>query len=265
MNAALSLAIRGIDSSFHEPYASLMKGLVYGLPIQIDPLFKQEIIRSGLAHLVVLSGANVTLLAQFSEKLFFSVNKRVGVLLQLMFLCLFVYMVGPQAPLIRAVSMFFCTIVCILAGKPSFIGWNLFLTILFVAILSPAWVVSLSFQLSVFATIGIIVWGALSSRFEKKINPFMEVFFESWIVFLTTAPISIWYFKSIPLISPLSTALVSWLIVPLMIAGFAISVFYILFPPLALLIAIPTQLGLQFIIAVIQGASRIPFGYVLLQ
>lgn len=265
MNDTLSLAIRGIDSVFHEPYASLMKGLVYGLPIQIDPNLKQEIVKSGLAHLVVLSGANVTLLTQFSERLFFSFSKKIGIVLQLIFLGAFVYIVGPQAPLMRAVCMFICTVVCVVAGRPSLIGWNLFLTVLFVAILKPEWITSISFQLSVFATIGIIIWSIISSRFEKKINPFFEVFFESWVVFLVTVPISIWYFKSVSFMSPLSTALVSWLIVPLMIAGFAISLVYLVFPPFTTLIALPTQMGLQFIISIVQMASHFPFGYLILK
>jgi len=262
MNTVLSLAVQGIDVSFHEPYASLMKGLVYGLPIRIDPVLKQEIVRSGLAHLVVLSGANVTLLTQFSETLFFSLGKRIGIVLQLLFLTLFVLMVGPQAPLIRAVCMCICTSVCVLTGRPSFMWWNLFLTILFVALVKPEWISSISFQLSVFATIGIIVWGSISSRFEKKLNPFIEIFFESWTVFLATTPITMWYFKSISFMSPLSTALVSWLIVPLMVAGFAISFLSLLFSPFAALIAIPTHMGLQFIIWIIRITSHIPFGYV---
>lgn len=262
MNNTLSLAVQGIDASFHEPYASLMKGLVYGIPIQIDPLLKQEIIRSGLAHLVVLSGANVTLLTQFSETLFFSLGKRIGIVLQLLFLALFVLMVGPQAPLIRAVCMCICTSVCVLTGRPSLMWWNLFLTILFVALVKPEWISSISFRLSVFATIGIIVWGSISSRFEKKLNPFIGIFFESWIVFLATTPLTMWYFKSISFMSPLSTALVSWLIVPLMVAGFAISFLSLLFSPLSSLIAIPTQMGLQFIIWIIRITSHIPFGYV---
>lgn len=264
MNALLSHAIQGIDASFHEPYSSLMKGLVFGLPIQIDPVLKQEIIKSGLAHLVVLSGANVTLLTKFSEKLFFSFSKQVGIMLQLIFLGVFVYMVGLQAPLMRAVCMFMCTVVCVLAGRPSYIVWNLILTVFVVAIVQPKWIDSVSFQLSVFATIGIILWSFFSNLFEKKLNPVLEVFFESWIVFLVTTPISIWYFKSVSIISPVSTALVSWLIVPLMIAGFTISFFYIVFPPLAALIALPTQMGLQFIIFIIKKTSHLPFGYIAL-
>lgn len=264
MNTLLSHATQGLDYSFHEPYASLMKGLVYGLPIYIDPHLKQDIVKSGLAHLIVLSGANITLLVQFSEKLFFSFSKRVGIFLQLFFLSIFIYMVGPQAPLMRAACMFFCTIVCILSGRPSLMGWNLFLTIIVVACVQPKWTSSVSFQLSVFATIGIIIWDSLSSRFENKINSLVEVFFESWIIFLVTTPLTMWYFKSVSLISPFSTALVSWLITPLMIAGFCISIAYIISPPLALLIATPTQIGLEYIISIIRITSHLPFGYIAL-
>jgi competence protein ComEC len=261
MNILLIHAVDGLDAVFHEPYASLMKGLVYGLPITIDPLFKQEIVKSGLAHLVVLSGANVTLLTQFSEEMFNSLGKWIGIVFQILFLLLFVNIVGPQAPLMRAVYMFLCTSVCLFTGRPTYIGWNLFITIFIVSIFHHEWITSVSFQLSVFATLGIIIWGKINSHFENKINPFIAIFFESWIVFLTTAPISIWYFKSVSLLGPLSTALVSWLIVPLMIAGFTISLTHILFPPLAVIISLPTQMGLQYIITIIQLISRLPFGY----
>jgi len=242
-----------------------MKGLVYGLPVTIDPSLKSEVIKSGLAHLVVLSGANVTLLVQFSEKLFFSFSRKIGILLQLIFLFSFVCLVGFQAPLMRAVSMYICTVVCMLAGRPRYIGWNLFLTVFFIALICPEWITSVSFQLSVCATVGIIVWSIISAYFKNMMHPIAEVFFESWVVFLVTAPVSMWYFKSASLIGPLNTALVSWLIIPLMVAGFAISLLHHLVPPLALFIAIPTQMGLQFIISIIQMTSKIPFVYIMLQ
>lgn len=265
MNALLSLATAGIDVSFHEPYASLMKGLVYGIPVTIDPTLKQDIIKSGLAHLVVLSGANVTLLTEWSEKIFFSLNKKVGIVLQILFLGLFVSMVGPQAPLIRAVCMFLCTTICILSGRPSYIGWNLFLTIVFIAIAKPQWIYSISFHLSVAATMGIIAWGHISERLPKKIPSLIETFLESWVVFCFTLPVTMMYFKSISLMSPFSTALVSWLIVPLMLAGFAISIVSSIVPQLSTLIAIPTQTGLQFIIWIIHQSASISWGYVLLK
>ncbi len=265
MNNYLSLALAGIDASFHEPYASLMKGLVYGVPIVIDPTLKKEIVGSGLAHLVVLSGANVTLLTQFSETLFFSLHKKIGILLQVIFLGGFVLLVGPQAPLMRAVGMFVCTALCILSGRLSYGLWNLFLTILAVAILHPQWVTSLSFQLSVGATIGVMIWTTIASQLKKPLSGIVETFFESWVVFLVTLPLTAIAFGKISLMSPFSTALVSWLVVPLMVAGFIISLLHLFYPPLALLAAIPTQLGLSFIISVIQYTSHIPYGTIQLK
>ncbi len=265
MNIFLSQAVRGIDMSLHEPYASLLKGLVYGLPIQIDPEFKLAIVKSGLAHLVVLSGSNVTLLAEFSEKLFFSFSRRWGIILQLIFLGFFVVLVGPQAPLIRAICMFICTSVCIITGRPSYGWWNLFLTIFFVSLFKPEWITSVSFILSVFATMGILLWDSFVSHFNLKIHPLGEVFFESWLVFLLTVPITVFYFKSISFMSPVSTALVSWIVVPIMVAGFVISITSLILPSITYIFAAPTQIALQYMVIVIKETARVPFGYISFQ
>lgn len=261
MNDLLTNALIGIDSSFHEPYASLLKGLVFGLPIQIDPSLKTAIIRSGLAHLVVLSGTNVTLLASLSEKIFFSFGRTMGAILQLLFLGLFTYMVGLQAPLVRALIMFICTVVCYMTGRPSYIMWNLFLSVLCIAIVWPEWITTLSFQLSVLATIGIIISGGIKNHFAMELPFLIEVLFESWVVFLVTTPLTFMQFKSVSLVGPLSTALASWIIVPIMIGGICISLCYLLFPFITLPLAGIVYVGLNYLLWIIQTMSRIPFGY----
>lgn len=261
MNELLTNALIGIDNSFHEPYASLLKGLVFGLPIQIDPSLKTAIIRSGLAHLVVLSGTNVTLLASLSEKIFFSFGRTMGAILQLLFLGLFTYMVGLQAPLVRALIMFICTIVCYMTGRPSYIIWNLFLSVLCIAIVWPEWITALSFQLSVLATIGIIISGAIKNRFSMELPFLIEVLFESWIVFLVTSPLTFFQFKSISLVGPFSTALASWIIVPIMIGGICVSLCYLILPFVTLPIASIVYVGLNYLLWIIETMSRIPFGY----
>lgn len=261
MNSILASALIGIDSSFHEPYASLLKGLVFGLPIQIDPSLKVAIIRSGLAHLVVLSGTNVTLLASLSEKIFFSFGRKLGAILQLLFLGLFTYMVGLQAPLVRALIMFICTVVCYMTGRPSYIMWNLFLSVLCIALIWPAWITTLSFQLSVLATIGIIISGAIKNHFSIELPFWLEVLFESWIVFLITTPLTFFQFKSISLIGPFSTALASWIVIPIMVGGILISLCYLFLPFVALPLASVVYVGLHYLLWIIQTMSQIPFGY----
>ncbi len=261
MNFLLTQALIGINNSFHEPYASLLKGLVFGLPIQIDPSLKTAIIQSGLAHLVVLSGTNVTLLASLSEKLFFSLGRKTGTILQLLFLGIFTYMVGLQAPLIRALIMFICTVVCYTTGRPSYIIWNLFLSILCIALFWPDWITTISFQLSVLATIGIIVSGAIKDHFSIELPFWAEVLFESWVVFLITTPLTVFQFKSISLVGPISTALASWIVVPIMVGGILISLLYLLVPFIVLPLASVIYVGLHYLLWIIQTSSQIPFGY----
>lgn len=265
MNQLLSAALIGIDQTLHEPYASLLKGLVYGIPIQVDPHLKTSIVRSGLAHLVVLSGTNVTLLASLSEKIFFFLGRKTGTLLQFLFLGTFTVMVGIQPPLIRALLMFLCTTVCYMSGRPSYASWNLFISLLCIAFIWPQWLGSISLHLSVVATIGIIIAPRIKASLPFRLPWWIDILFESWIVFIITTPITFFYFRTISLISPVSTALVSWIIVPLMVSGLFMSLTYHLLPIVALPVSSCVFAGLEYLLLIIQTAGNIPSGYLKFQ
>lgn len=262
MQAILSSLLVGIDASLPEPHASLLKGITYGIPITLDPSFKQLIVHTGLAHLIVLSGANITLLAELTGSFCTRLGKKKGIALNMAFLAFFIYIVDFQAPLMRAVCMFICTSVCSLTGRVSYGWWNLFLTILITAAIKPDWTTSLSFQLSVLATIGIFVWDYIKERVSLPKNGLIQVFLESCVVLLCTTPITWFVFKSFSFVGPLATALVSACIVPLMIGGFALSVSHLIFPPLADCVAVPLFALLNSIIFVMTTLSKIPFSYI---
>lgn len=261
MNKLLGEALVGIEQTLHEPYASLLKGLVYGVPVRIDTHLKSAIVASGLAHLIVLSGTNITLLTSLTEKIFLIFGRRVGVVMQLAFLGVFTCMVGVQPPLMRALFMFLCTTVCSMTGRPSYVWWNLFLSLLCIALIWPQWISTISLHLSVCATIGIIISSRLRDKLPHKLPTIMDLLLESWIVCLITAPLTFLYFGTISLVSPFSTVLVSWLIVPLMIGGFFISAMYHFLPFIVFPIASCVFVGLEYLLWIIQWTSTIPFGY----
>lgn len=261
MNQLLSGALIGIDQTLHEPYASLLKGLVYGIPIQIDPHLKSAIVHSGLAHLVVLSGTNVTLLASVSERIFFFLGRKIGIVLQLIFLCTFTIMVGVQPPLIRALFMFLCTTVCYMTGRPSYAMWNLFLSLLCIAFFWPHWFETISLHLSILATIGIIISTRLKDFIPFRLPFWIDVLFESWVVFILTTPLTFFQFKTVSLISPVSTALASGIVVPLMLGGIFISVGYHFIPFIVIPISSSVYVGLEYLLWIIKTANNIPFGY----
>lgn len=262
MQKILSSLLAGIDTSLPEPHASLLKGIAYGVPITLDPSFKQLVVHTGLAHLIVLSGANITLLTELTGSFCNRLGKKRGIVVNTIVLALFVYIVDFQAPLMRAVCMFVCTSVCSLTGRVSYGWWNLFLTILITALLKPDWTTSLSFQLSVLATIGVFVWDYIKEHASLPKNALVQVFLESCVVLLCTTPITWFVFKSFSFVGPLATMLVSACIVPLMIGGFILSVTYLVFPPLADCVAVPLFALLHFIIFIMTTLSKIPFSYI---
>lgn len=261
MNRLLVGALVGIEETLHEPYASLLKGLVYGIPVRIDPHLKSAIVQSGLAHLIVLSGTNITLLASLTERLFSICGRKAGIVMQLTFLGIFTYMVGVQPPLMRALFMFVCATVCSLTGRPSYAWWNLFLSLLCIAFIWPQWLSTISLHLSVCATIGIILSDSLKYRLPQRLPTIINLLLESWIVCILTAPLTFFSFGTVSLVSPLSTILVSWLVVPLMVGGLCISVGYQLMPFIVFPIASCVFVGLEYLLWVIQLASAVPFGY----
>lgn len=265
MNTILTALLTGIDTHLPEPYSSLLKGITYGVPITIDSALKKSIVQTGLAHLIVLSGANITLLTELTGSFCNRLGKKRGIVLNFLFLLLFICIVGFDAPLARATFMYTLALICTLTGRPVYKWWNLFLTILITAIIQPRWTSSYSFQLSVLATVGIFVWGSIKGYFYISNNRFLMIFFESWIVLLFTAPISWLVFNNISLVGPLSTACVSVTIIPLMIGGFVISISHILFPPLAAIASIPVYALLYYVVEVIHLVQKIPYGYIKVQ
>jgi len=262
MQSILSTLLLGIDAHLPEPHAALLKGITYGVPIQLDPSFKLLIVHTGLAHLIVLSGSNITLLSELTSSFCNQLGRKRGIVVNFFILGFFVYIVGLQAPLMRAVCMFFLTSVCVLTGRPAYGWWNLFLTIVITAILKPDWITSLSYQLSVAATIGIFLWDYIRTHVSLPKNAFFQLFLESWVILFCTTPLTWFVFKSFSFVGPLSTALVSWMIVPLMIGGFILSFSHLLFPPLGTLIAIPLFALLHFFIFIMETVSKLPFSYV---
>lgn len=247
---------------FHEPYSSFLMGVTYGVPVRISKDITQQIMRSGLTHLIVLSGANITALLFLVEEIYKYIGKKNGLIVYFIFLGWFISIVGFEPPLFRALVMYICACICIFTGRPVNKMWNLWLSIWIVAIVKPEWIYSRSFHLSVVATVGLI----MGSEIAKHISPGKVVFLKdvsiSVSVFLTTLPLTIFYFKSIALMSPLATVAAGMIISPLMICGLFIPVAHALFPPLAYLISIPAHMMLIALEFIIHAASSIPYTFI---
>lgn len=212
-----------INSYLPEPQASLLNGIIFGINLRTTQEFYEKLKIVGLLHLVVLSGINITLLASMVSSSTKFLSKQLSTLITILAIVSFVIFVGPKAPIIRAGFMGLLTHVAIITGRKNYALYALFLSLIFILIIWPDWIKTVSLQLSYGATIGIIIFGQ-SKGFSGKTPTFVINVIENLRLTLAaqvfTVPIIFFYFKQISLISPLANLLVVETIPPLMIFGF---------------------------------------------
>jgi len=157
LNSAVSI----INHSLPEPQASLLAGMTFGARQTIPKSLYQALIATSTLHIVALSGMNVSIVTNLMYRnLFAFFGKRVSVGLTLGLLCGFVLFVGAEPSILRAAIMSVFAIFAEYFGRRDIPLLSLFLTALIMLLINPALVVTISFQLSVLATLGILLFGS---------------------------------------------------------------------------------------------------------
>lgn len=242
-----------IDGYLPEPHSSLLNGILFGMELKTAKYFINEIKVVGLLHLVVLSGANITMIAAITGYLTRIFSKRISLLITILTIILFTIFVGPKAPIVRAAIMGSFTYVAILTGRKSVTIYSLFLSLLIILLIRPAWMATISLWLSYAATFGIILFSGTNSK-----QPIIKELKTSLAAQVFTAPIIFICFKQISFISPLSNLLVAPVIPFLMIFGFLTGVLGKIDYFLGLIPSFVCYGLLTYVIWVIHWLSQIP-------
>jgi competence protein ComEC len=142
--------------------AALLRGFVLGQDDRIDPEIVADYQRSGLAHLLAVSGQNVVLLALLAAAVLaltgFGIRGRLLGVLAL--IALYVPVAGAGASIQRAGVMGAAGVVAALAGRPSSRWYALLLAAAATLALNPRATGDVGWQLSFAAVIGIALWVA---------------------------------------------------------------------------------------------------------
>lgn len=256
-----------INSYLPEPHAALLNGIIFGIPLKSSKVFYQQLQIVGLLHLVVLSGMNITILAHIIDFLVSGFAKKARLIITIGCIIGFTLFAGPQPPIVRAAIMGSLAYVAILYGRKSTALVSLLIAVLIIAIIKPDWITTISFQLSTGATLGIILFG---KRKQKQTNTKLGQIIScikgelqtTLAASFFTVPIIFIYFRQISFIAPLANIMVSFLIPPLMIFGFATSVL----GKIGWLLGLPTAYIcyglLSYMIFIINILSKIPFAFI---
>ena len=160
-----------------DPQVSLLGGLVVGAKQSLGEKLQSDFRTTGIIHIVVLSGYNVTIVADAimrTFKFFPLISQTVGTAFGAFSIILFALMTGASATIVRASIMALLVIAARSTGRTYDITRALFIAGFIMVLHNPKILVhDASFQLSFLATLGLI-W--LSPLLDKYV-PFIPTRF----------------------------------------------------------------------------------------
>ncbi len=157
---AIKSAVRGmIDRLWAEPLASFMAGLLYGDKNGLPAAVAENFSRTGVTHIIAVSGFNITIIATVLFRLLITVGfyRRQAFWAMLAGIGLFVLFTGASASVVRAGIMGVLVLIAQQLGRPSAIATTLVFTAASMTAVNPYVLVwDAGFQLSFLATLGLV-------------------------------------------------------------------------------------------------------------
>lgn len=204
-----------------EPHAGLVQGVLLGVKAVLTEDLKQDLTNTGLIHIVVVSGYNLTVVATLMQRLAEKRLRRgLALLLALVGVVLFTLMTGATTPVVRAAVMVSMTILARAVGRESDALTSLLFTAALLVGINPLTLWDVSFQLSFLATLGLVtISPVLERKFERLPLGMGSILAVTLAAQIMTLPVIALNFQRISLISPLANVLVQPAIPLLMLLG----------------------------------------------
>ena len=160
IDAVRDRAEAALGSGTPGPEAELLRGFVLGEDDRIDPTTADDFKRSGLAHLLAVSGQNVILLALLAIPVLalLGVPQRARLLCVLVLIAIYVPVTGAGPSIQRAGVMGAAGVVAALAGRPRSRWYALLLAAAVTLVVNPRASGDPGWQLSFAAVVGILLW-----------------------------------------------------------------------------------------------------------
>jgi len=254
---------KNLDQLLPYPQSVLLSGILLGSQGNLPFFLKKELQATSTIHIVVVSGQNLTMLAGFLMSLAPFIGRKKTIILTLGAIVFYSVLTGLGIPVIRAAIMVSLVFLAKLMGKDGLDWWILLLTVGVMLLINPNWILSISFQLSVMATLGVVVMAPILLPFFKQVpNILREDLVVSLSAQILTLPFIAYNFGQISIIGVLVNGLVLWCISLVMISGFFTLAVSFLSTTLGQIIGLLPGVLLTYFIYIVEIFSKIPFGSV---
>jgi competence protein ComEC len=253
-----------LEASISEPAAGLGEGLLLGVKQALGEDLESAFRKTGIIHIVVLSGYNIMLVVIFiMYVLGFFLRKKLRVFAGILSIAAFAILVGLSATVLRA-SIMAALLLIVQATKRTYLVLRgLMLAGLIMILINPFLLVyDVGFQLSFLATLGLIL---ISPHLENLFVKVPSLFgTRSFLVAtistqIAVLPILLYQIGEFSVVAVLVNILVLPMVPIAMLLTFITGLTAFIFPSLALVFSYPAYLSLEYIISIAWWFSKLPF------
>ncbi len=252
--------VRAQMTALGSPLGQLVSAMALGrkaadLPFDIQDLFS----RVGLAHTIAASGFHVSLLLGTVLAVVRSRSRRVQVISGLAVLAGFVTLTGLQASVVRAALMGVAALIGLASDRKVNPLGALLTAVTLMLLLNPGWIWDVGFQLSVVATLGLIVTVPGLTRWLD----WLPVTLASLVAVplaatLWTIPLILYHFNVLSGISIVLNAIATPLVTVISLGGIGSSAIALFSPLVGSWVAHLLYLPAQALLWLAQTSSRLP-------
>ncbi|HEX5941676.1 MAG TPA: ComEC/Rec2 family competence protein, partial [Anaerolineales bacterium] len=272
-------ALANIYRLFPDPESSLMAGILLGVDTGLTQDLQQAFKNTGTAHIIAISGFNISIIAglfvTFFSRFF---GSRRGMLLAVIAIIFYTVLVGGDAAVVRAALMGSLALFAKEVGRRQAALNTLLAVALFMCLWNPLYLWDVGFQLSFFATLGLILYADPFSQFangiitryfpasaaEKFASLFSEFVLLTLAAQVTTIPIMAYHFQRISLVSFLANPFILPAQPAVMILGGLAVLLSLVWFPLGQIAAWVTWPFVVYTIRMVEIFDRVPHGTIFL-
>ncbi len=278
--ALLAVRERGraaIRAALPEPQASLLTGILLGDDSGLPRALVDDFRATGMTHIIAISGFNIALIIALLDRLAAPLlPRRTGAVVIAAFIMIYTLLVGASASVVRAALMGITYLVGLrLMGRPTLALAGLFSAAFLMTLWNPLTLWDVGFQLSLSATLGLLLFGEAWSRRLRHgaaglppavRRPATQLLGEGVVITLAaqvlTVPLLVYHFGALSLASLPANFLVLPAQPAVMLTGGLTLLAGLALPAAGRLVGLPAWLFLSYTIGVIERLARVPMASV---
>ncbi|MFZ2048738.1 MAG: ComEC/Rec2 family competence protein [Minisyncoccia bacterium] len=249
-----------------EPESSLLAGLLVSGKQALPKDILDEFRRAGVVHIVVLSGYNITIVAEFLKKIFSFLSLRLATVASIFGIIFFTIMTGATATVVRAAIMVLIVIFGKSMGRTYSVPRALLTAGFFMLLENPKILVfDASFQLSFLAVLALVYVEPIVLKYLTKIPEkygIRSILSTTIATQFTVLPFLLYSMGNFSIVSIFSNMLILMFVPITMLVGFTATAFGFISYHLALPFSYITHIFLIWILGVAHTLGNLSFAQI---